>query len=243
MALIIPGSLCALCRQSLSDPIFATSGMFLPLNDPLAFYCDGAMHWDCYAVWEHRERFAKAHVRSWIENEKENPYWARVFENEHCFIQINPDPLVAQADVMLFATGSSIEVPLQEWEKWVWQKGPSLAHHSFEEDALKVALPAIRMAFPGLRPLLQAADWSRKDKLKEETYLREQRRLERVADYNQRCEELKELLDSDGLVCPHCHQKTKKIRYFDKSPQSPSYFVCQLCARSFRAEDIVKRVH
>jgi hypothetical protein len=243
MALISPGSLCVLCSQPLSDPIFATSGMFLPLDDPLAFYCDAAMHWHCYAVWEHRERFAKAYVLSKIENEKENPYWARVFENEHCFIQINPEPLVAQAHIMLCAMGSTIAVPLQEWDKWIWQKGPSLAHHSFEEDALKVALPAIRMTFPGLRALLQAADWSRKERLKEETYLREQKRLERVADYNQRCEELKELLDSDGLVCPHCHHKTKKIRYFDKSPQSRSYFVCQLCARSFRAEDIVKRVH
>src|SRR5690242_12162487 len=168
MALISPGSLCVLCSQPLSDPIFATSGMFLPLDDPLAFYCDAAMHWHCYAVWEHRERFAKAYVRSKIESEKGNPYWARVFENEHCFIQINPEPLVAQAHIMLCATGSTIAVPLQEWDKWIWQKGPSLAHHSFEEDALKVALPAIRMTFPGLRPLLRAADWSRKERLKEE---------------------------------------------------------------------------
>lgn len=223
--------------------MFATSGMFLPLNDRLAYYCDAGMHGDCYAAWEHRPRFAKAHVRSWIENETKNPYWARVLENEQCFIAINPHPLVAQAHVMLFATGSTIEVRLQEWEKWIWQKGPSLIHHSCEEDALKVALPAIRMAFPGLRPLLQAADWSRKDKLAEETYLREQSRLERVADYNQGCEELKKVLDSDGLVCPRCRERTKKIRYYDKSPDSRSYFVCQLCARSFRAEDIVKRIH
>lgn len=243
MALIFPDSPCVLCGQPLSGPIFATSGIFLPLNDPLACYCDAGMHWDCYAVWEHRERFAKAHVRFWIENEKGNPDWARVFENERCFIVINPHPPVAQAHIMLFATGSRIDVPLEEWEKWIWEKGPSLAHHSFEENALKLALPAIRMAFPGLRPLLRAADWSRKDKLEEETYLREQSRLERVADYNQGCEELKKLLDSDGLVCPHCHEQTKKIRYYDKSPESRSYFVCQLCARSFRAEDIVKRIH
>lgn len=80
MALIFRGSLCALCRQSLSDPILATSGIFLPLNDPLACYCDAGMHWDCYAVWEHQPRFAKAYVRFWIENEKENPDWARVLE-------------------------------------------------------------------------------------------------------------------------------------------------------------------
>ena len=102
-----------LCGQPLRGPIFATSGIFLPLNDPLACYCDAGMHWDCYAVWEHREGFAKAHVRFWIENEKRNPYWARVFENERCFIVIGPHPPVAQAHVMLFATGSRIDVPLQ----------------------------------------------------------------------------------------------------------------------------------
>ena len=59
--------------------------------------------------------------------------------------------------------------------------------------------------------------------------------------YNQKYEELNELLGSVGLVCPHCRERTKKIRYYDKSPDSRSYFVCQLCARSFRAEDIVKR--
>jgi hypothetical protein len=66
------------------------------------------MHWDCYAVWEHRERFAKAHVRFWIENEKGNPDWARVFENERCFIVINPHPPVAQAHIMLFATDQGL---------------------------------------------------------------------------------------------------------------------------------------
>lgn len=243
MAQILPDSLCALCRKPLSAPIFATSGVFLPLNDPLVRYCDAGMHWDCYAAWEHREMFAKAYVRMWIEYEKENPYWARVFENEHCFIQINPHPIVTRTDVMLFRTGSTIAVPLKEWEKWIWEQEPSLARHPFEQEALRKALPAIRMAFPGLRQLLEAADWSSKDKLEEENYLREQRRLELVANYNQRCEEVKELLDSDGLTCPHCHEQTKKIRYFDKSTKSHSYFVCQLWARSFRPEDIVKRVH
>ncbi len=243
MALIFPGSLCALCGKPLSAPIFATSGVFLPLNDPLAQYCDDGMHWDCYAAWKHREKFARAYVQMWIEHEKESPYWARVFEDEHSFITINPHPPVTQAHVMLFRTGSTIQVPLQEWEKWIWERELPPAHHPVEQDALKKALPAIRMVFPRLRLLLEAADWSSKKELEEENHLREQRILELVADYNQRCGELNERLDSGGLTCPHCHEHTKRIRYHDKAPESKSYFVCQLCARSFRPEDSGKQVH
>jgi hypothetical protein len=79
MALISKETTCPLCEELISGPVFSTSGIFFPPTDPLWRYCDAAMHWACYATWEHRERFAREYVQMWIENEKHNPYWARVF--------------------------------------------------------------------------------------------------------------------------------------------------------------------
>lgn len=88
MALVSKKTICPLCQELISKPIFATSGIFIPPTNPLWRYCDAAMHWACYATWEHRERFAREYVQMWIENEKDNPNWARVFLDRFSFITL-----------------------------------------------------------------------------------------------------------------------------------------------------------
>jgi len=41
---------CALCGETLSEPIFSTSQF---RADDLQRYADASMHWDCYAAWDH----------------------------------------------------------------------------------------------------------------------------------------------------------------------------------------------
>ena len=240
MALRYRGLYCPICGELINDPIFATSGVFLPPTDPLWTYCDTCIHWVCYATWEHRERFAQAYVQMWIENEETNPNWARVFLDEYSFIEINPEPPVVAAHVHLFRTGSRIDIPLSEWEYWMRHERTSLFCHPLEATAWSEALPSIREALPTEQSLHQAADWSSKEKLHVDNTIRKLEELTTIEIYNRGCEELRNQLESAGIVCPHCQQRTTRIRFYDKAPAARSYFVCQLCARSFRLEDFVQ---
>ncbi len=56
--------------------------------------------------------------------------------------------------------------------------------------------------------------------------------------HNHRCDELARSLKTTGLRCPGCGQRSKSIRFIDKSPDAKSYFICKACGRSFRPEDL-----
>ena len=240
MALRFPDSVCPICDELVSDPVFATSGVFFPPGDPLSRFCDACMHWSCYATWEHRERFARAYVEMWIECEKVNPYWARVLIDDLSFVTINPSPPVMTAHVHLFRTGSRIDIPLDEWQLWMrHEKGPA-ARHPLELSAWDEALRSLREALPTTESLRQAADWTSKHELVARNAIEEQERSTTIAIYNRGCEDLRRRLKSVGLDCPHCHARTTKIRFYDKSPEDRSYFVCQLCGRSLRLEDFIE---
>ena len=62
MALVYDGIPCAICEEpiDIEKPFFATSGMFIPLTDPLSLFCDAPMHWECYASWPERPSFARS---------------------------------------------------------------------------------------------------------------------------------------------------------------------------------------
>jgi hypothetical protein len=240
MALFFEGAICPICHEAIVKPIFATSGVFLPRTDPLWAYCDACMHWPCYATWQHRERFAQAYVRMQIENEKTNQYWTRVFLDEFSFISINPDLQMRLAHVYLFRTGSRIDVPLPEWRTWMRRNQTPPTHHPLEAAAWLEALPSIRNALPIEQALYRAAARTSKEKLRADNAAHELEQLATIEIYNQGCEDLRKRLESAGLVCPHCQELTKKVRYYDEAPGARSYFVCRLCARSFRLEDFVQ---
>ena len=58
MALIFPGSTCALCREPLDRPYTATSGVVFPAGSHLYRYCDAPLHFDCLERWPDREAFS-----------------------------------------------------------------------------------------------------------------------------------------------------------------------------------------
>jgi hypothetical protein len=176
----------------------------------------------------------------WIENEEASPHWARVFLDEYSFISINPEPPVIGAHVYLFRTGSRIDIPLRQWRVWMRREQTSLFCHPLEEAAWNEALPSIRRALPTEQSLHKAADWSSKEKVYVDDTIRKLDELATIEIYNQGCEELRKQFESTGLVCPHCQQRTTKVRFYNKAPAARSYFVCQLCARSFRLEDFVQ---
>ena len=58
---------CLLCEGPFQpkEPCFSTWGVFFSSEDPLFPYCDGPMHWSCYASWPERPRFARVYFDSW----------------------------------------------------------------------------------------------------------------------------------------------------------------------------------
>lgn len=63
-------------------------------------------------------------------------------------------------------------------------------------------------------------------------------RIKLVRAHNGRCLDLAQDLSKGGLTCPNCRVRSSKIRFFDKSPLGKSYFICNVCGRSFRPEDL-----
>jgi len=75
-------------------------------------------------------------------------------------------------------------------------------------------------------------------KLAEHRATLEEKSKELVRTHNDRCHELARSLQAAGLTCPACSRHSKEIRFIDKSPDAKSYFICRLCGRSFRPEDL-----
>ena len=64
--------------------------------------------------------------------------------------------------------------------------------------------------------------------------VRERARAEAIARSNEIARRLAvELASGSGLACPHCHRRTRQMRFYDRARYDKSYFVCRLCGRSF----------
>ena len=61
MALIFPGSRCAICNEELSQLYLATSGCAFPPEHRLFKFCDAPLHLSCLEEWDDREEFAGAY--------------------------------------------------------------------------------------------------------------------------------------------------------------------------------------
>jgi len=152
VALLFDDSPCAICGKplDLKRNLFATSGVFFPPGDPLWRFCDAGMHWSCYADWPERSRFARTYVLSRMEATRSNPFWSIVHFDDHSFVEVRfPIRRVpGLVKVWLLKTGSSFQVPLNEWQKWLESPDTSVADHPLEMDALLEALPHIRTSIP-----------------------------------------------------------------------------------------------
>ena len=71
----------------------------------------------------------------------------------------------------------------------------------------------------------------------EERAAREQKEKQLLIAYNDQCREMERSLRATGLTCPFCSNRSKEIRFIDRSPGGKSYFICKNCGRSFRPED------
>lgn len=111
---------CPLCRRPIRDgePVFCTRPYTPPDPDLFAF-ARVPLHWGCYAAWEPCLRFARHYFEAqagWAEG---NQFWGVARKDDAVLVSVNPSKYVGEADVILAATGSSLRVPLADWEEWL----------------------------------------------------------------------------------------------------------------------------
>ena len=152
---------CGLCHREMVDgqQAFMTSGEFLPRTDPLRPLCGQPLHWECYAAWPERGRFARAYVQAWQRANARNPFWWTVLSDDCAYVAVNPQSGIEEASLRLLSVGSDIRVPLPRWAEWLADPARITPHlHPFEAQALAAALPGLRSRFPDALTLVDAID-------------------------------------------------------------------------------------
>lgn len=244
MALIYKGIKCSICGQVINteDRYFATSGVFLPNGHILQEYCDSAMHWKCYINWDKRKEFAFAYISEIIKYEKTNMIWAKAYVDDDFLILINPEAPNKAVRIVPISTGEFIDIKLEEWSKYLMEIKEKSFEDKYEKELFEKLIPVLIREFPNKEAILSAVDWKSKNELRERynkdrkqaEYEARKRMLDEAKEYNDKLE----MFNNRKSKCPRC--KGDKIRYVDKSPENKSYFICKVCGRSFRLEDMQK---
>jgi hypothetical protein len=161
----LPELKCALCNAEISSPrqLFRATGAFLPTGDPLTHFCNAPLHWECYARWPERPRFARHYVDAWVEANHKNPFWWAVHKDERVYISVNPARGIEQVSLRLYAIGSDVRIPLPRWADWLAsadQVTPDM--HPFEKQELGLVLPFLRERFPDDHAIVDAIDGNEK---------------------------------------------------------------------------------
>jgi len=205
MALFVEGMECPLCGKPMlsNQAIFGTWGLWLPMDDPLVLFCDACMHWDCYADWPYRPRFAKSYIDFWVEEEKNNPLWSRAFLDEHTFVKVNPHAPFERIWVHLYDTGSRFDVSLDDWELWLSQEATE-TEHPVEAKSLAVAKEILKKSIPTKELLLQAIELDAKRPLLEQYNAKMKERTEPPPPPTPCPFCGKPLRTNRAKQCPHC---------------------------------------
>ena len=236
MALFREGMACPLCKEPMQrrQSLFGTWGVWLPSSDPLHRYCDAYMHWECYATWKYRGRFARSYFEFWIEHEKTSPYWTRAYLDNFVLVTVNPITSVSAAWVHLADTGSRSYVLLTEWERWL-HEAQSDADHRVEAESMRQAQAILRNQMPTRALLLQHADFERKRPLTqlvlEEQLQRAARQVDKndeMKQHNERCRKVMSRVERVGMACEHCGQTPSEFRLSQRAGQR-SLVICRRC--------------
>lgn len=223
MAIIVQNSVCALCRGRLRDePFLATSGVFLPREDPASGMCDAPIHWRCYAAWPERQRFARAYFDA--RRDEGNPYWGTAYEDDDVRVTVNPSRPYGAIDVCLAATGSGPRLALTEWNDWI-AAGPS-AEHELPLSALRAVWSRLQ-ALGDLRALIERA--------KVVVPPEEQRR----SDHYSAKVAWSRLLHGK-VPCPACGARESDARFVDElASGGVSGCVCGACEHALTRDEIL----
>lgn len=154
---LFSGQKCTLCGVTMgdSDQLFANGPCFG--IGSLALLNDSVVHWDCYAKWRHRARFARRLFGHCRRTSGCDSYWGVALADDHVLVTVNPDERVSEIDVMQADTGSSLRIALTEWKDWLACAWRESCHHDIEREALARVLPSLRSRLPTAEDVVAAA--------------------------------------------------------------------------------------
>lgn len=219
MALLYPGMTCPLCEKpmDMDGDLFATLHFLTPDSD-LYTYSDAAMHWDCYMAWEHQARFARLYFETKIR--WNNEYWCVLLKTDDVFVTANPDPYIAEVDVLLAKSGTSYRVAIRDWDDWLASEWMDCGHE-FEREALGDVLADIRKALPSRLALLEMVN-----KLGRPKPVAGGGSMEDIMLYLA-CDKILRRAKAKGIICPAC--KKFGFEYQPFPAERGTHLVCGQC--------------
>jgi hypothetical protein len=199
------------------------------------------MHWSCYAAWDLRPRFARHYFEEQVRWSEGNQFWSVARKDNTVLVSVNPAMYVEEVDVILAATGSSLRIPLVDWEEWVACGWFDSCAHGSERDALGEVIAVLRADLPTAETLLAAAGVTAEDAGQPAPGVEPGGMVDRMS-YEFACEKLAARAGEKGMVCPHCNHFGTDFRYERVETVSvdgpQSALVCPACRKPFGPDKV-----
>jgi hypothetical protein len=233
---------CPVCNDVIEEgqSVFCTRP-YTPPDPDLFAYARVPIHWDCYAGWEHRPRFARLYFAEQVKWAEGNQFWGIARKDDAVLVSVNPSRYVGEADVILAATGSSLRVPLADWEEWVEGGWFDASAHEAERDALGEVIPSLRAELPTAEALLTAAGVAAEDAEPLPSGVEPGGMVDRIS-YEFACQKLAARAAEKGMACPHCGHFGDDFRYERVETVTAdglqSRVVCPACDAGFGPDDV-----
>jgi hypothetical protein len=206
------GQPCPLCDINMGseEGLFGTSH-FLGRESDLYGFSDAVMHWDCYARWSHRPRFARLYFEAKKGWSAGNRYWLVAYEDDDIHVSANPDPLVNQVEIVLAETGSTLRIDIPDWNDWLQDDWAETCNHPIERESLATLIPRLRAILPDESVFVTADEIESEDRLP----LTNAGGMVARVGHELACRRLARRALSKGIACPRCGVHTTAFDYFE----------------------------
>lgn len=147
---VAPIGECTLCRKSVTAP----DGW--RLAEPA-----GAVHWDCFAKWPKRKRFAAETVEAAARSA--DPETAVAHRSPHALLLLRRPFLRSGDSLLLYLDSSEVLVcqDPEDWTAWIVQlEQDARSSHPFRQVSLLKAVEELKKHFPTADAVREAVDWS-----------------------------------------------------------------------------------
>jgi len=222
---------CPLCKDVIEEEDAVFVARPFAIDSDLYAYVEMPIHWDCYAEWELRPRFARQYFQANVDAMRHNQFWGIAQCDARVMVTINPSQYVAEVEVLLAATGSSFRIPLRDWEDWLGGEWFDACRHEVEREVLAVLVPTWQVELPTADALVQAAGFDGRREAPKQSPM-----VERIS-YEFACENLAKRVAQKGLACPNCGNFSNEYVYQRVecvSLDGPrSYLKCTSCEHEF----------
>lgn len=233
---------CPLCDDVIDEGDRVFYARPFSLDADLYRFVETPMHWDCYARWEQRPRFARQYFNANVDSIRHNQFWEVVRCDEEILVTVNPSEYVREASVVLAETGSDFRIYLDDWADWLEGEWFEACSHECEREALGAIIPSLREQFPTGEVLINAAGMSADGDEDEASPTREPGGMVERISHEFACEKLAKRAAQKGITCPRCGQFSDDYDYrrvgmvTADGPQS--CLVCKSCQGEFGPFDV-----